>query len=82
MTQPQALPFFGRAWQVSVDTSDGTFAVSSADDADPLRVCFTVEKYMLLAYWKADISIYNMNQSTAQTVGASAPTFADFLACE
>ncbi|HXR75140.1 MAG TPA: hypothetical protein VN737_04135 [Bryobacteraceae bacterium] len=70
-TTPQPLPFFGRAWQVAVNTADGkTYSVQStvADGEDPLRVTFKIENYALLAYWQAEVAIYNMEASIRNQV--------------
>jgi hypothetical protein len=57
------IPFFGRAWQLSVDTQDSNHYVARslvAQDESPLRIAFTVDTYMLLAYWRAEITLYNL----------------------
>lgn len=69
MTQP--LQYFGRAWQVAVNTVTGkSYSVQStvADGEDPLRVTFKIENYAMLAYWQAEVAIYNMEASIRNQV--------------
>src|SRR5579872_834100 len=67
----QAVPFFGRAWSIGIDTADGSHYVvrsSVGKGEDPLRVRFSVNTFMLLAYWTADVTIYNMRSDVAQSI--------------
>jgi hypothetical protein len=65
----QTLPYFGRAWDISVDTQDGTHLVLSSDQfSEALRVTFTVDMVMLMAYWQAQVTIYNLSNETATQI--------------
>src|SRR5690242_2636648 len=75
------LPFFGRAWSVSVDTQDGNHYVVRSlvgPGEEPLTVRFTVEMYALLAYWNATIEILNMSTETARSITAGTPDVSKF----
>jgi hypothetical protein len=70
-TAPPPLGAFGRSWQIQIATQDGgTFTISSrvADGETPLRVTFDIDTYALLAYWTAEITIYNLGNTTAKAI--------------
>ncbi len=74
----QSLPFFGRAWQISVDTADGAHLVlSSSDSGEALRVTFAVETYALLAYWTGTVEVFNMAAETVHRITQGAPDLAN-----
>jgi hypothetical protein len=65
----QSLPYFGRAWHIAVDTADGTHLVLSSDQfSEALRVTFSVDMVMLMAYWQAEVRIYNLSNETATRI--------------
>jgi hypothetical protein len=70
MSSASAPQIFGRAWKLTVETKAGpTITISnSAWDTEALKITFEVEQMALQAYWFADISIYNMNAATEQTI--------------
>src|ERR1017187_637839 len=65
------IPYFGRAWQITINTQDGNrYVLSSAipnpnqtTNQQPFKVVFSVDTYMQLVYWRADITIYNPSDS-------------------
>jgi hypothetical protein len=63
-----SIPYFKRAWQVLVHTSDGGDFIVSNKEAEGLRVTFAVDTYVLLAYWTASVSVFNLKTATAQKV--------------
>lgn len=70
----QSLPYFGRAWQISVDTADGTHLVLSSDQfSEALRVTFAIDMFLLLDYWQAQVTIYNLSSETAGQIAQGAP---------
>src|SRR6185312_16819013 len=65
---PQPLPYFGRSWQLTVNTQTGkTYTISNAT-AESLRVEFSVDTYALMVYWTANISIYNMSKEDGSSI--------------
>lgn len=73
----QPLPFFGRAWHVAVDTSDGEhLVVASSQFEEALRATFVIEMYPQKIYWQAIVTIYNLASETASRIRAGAPDFA------
>lgn len=75
-------PFFGRAWRLAIETSDGeTYSVRSlvAAGEQPLRLKFQVEMTLTLAYWQAQIDIYNLSSSTSTKLLRDAPDMAAAL---
>ena len=75
---PAATSYFGRAWQIWIDTqgSSGTngkrYIVSSvvSQSEEPLRVQFAIDTAMNLSFWTADVTIYNLRQP-ASSIGPS-----------
>lgn len=72
-TAPQPMPYFGRAWSVTVTPQGGGSPVSIASQgATPsLRVVFSINTMMLMVAWEASVSIYNLSASTANTIGGN-----------
>jgi len=65
----QALPYFGRAWKITIDTPKGEHLVISSDQfEEALRVTFAINTYAMLAYWTAELNIYNLNAETANKI--------------
>ena len=65
----QAPPYFGRAWKITADAADGTHLVISSDQFDDaLRVTFTIDMFMLLTYWQATVTIYNLSNEAATKI--------------
>lgn len=61
-------PYFNRAWSIAVDTADGNHYVVRSlvgKGEEPLHVRFKIDTYALLAYWTAEVEIYNMSSQTA-----------------
>jgi hypothetical protein len=55
-----AIPWFGRAFRITVVRQDGsTFSISS-DQSQSLRVQFNMDLVMMMAYWSAEVSIFNV----------------------
>ncbi len=78
MASQAPLPFFGRAWNIAVDTADGQHLVVASSRADEsLRATFAIDMYMLLAYWQAEVSIFNMSSQTAGTIWKGSPKLGD-----
>jgi hypothetical protein len=76
----QALPYFGRAWHIAVDTSDGAHLVLSSDQfSEALRVTFSADMRMLLPYWMAQVTIYNLSNETATQIWKGTPGFGSEL---
>jgi hypothetical protein len=77
INSPSAVPYFGRAWQISLDTQgsngqDGQHYVLRSlvgPGEEPLRVQFAVDTAMMLSLWTGDVTIYNLRQ--APHTGAS-----------
>src|SRR5579872_31871 len=79
--QPQTSQNFGRAWAISIETADGNnYVVRSlvGKGEEPLRATFQVSMYMMMAYWFADVSIYNLSNSTAAQLTKNAPNVENF----
>jgi len=69
-----AIAYFGRAYQLSIDTQDGQHLVVrslvSAGE-QPLRVSFDIHTYMMpTAYWDANFTIWNLNRAGSSLGGA------------
>lgn len=63
------LPNFQRAWKVSLQTkAGGTVQITSENTQNPLRMKFSAELRALIAYWTAEISIYNLNRGTSNAL--------------
>jgi hypothetical protein len=76
----QTLPYFGRAWHIAVDTADNKHLVLSSDQfSEALRVTFAVDMYMRLAYWMAQVTIYNLSNETATQIWKGTPGFGSAL---
>ena len=73
-------PLWNRAWQVTIDTpandsgSGVRYIIKSnfntnplQTQSEPLRIEFNVRQLMMLAYWDADVTIYNLNPSCVST---------------
>jgi hypothetical protein len=72
----QALPYFGRAWDIVVDTSTrDRLVLSSSQMTAPLRATFSAEMRVDRhpAYWTAHVTIYNLSTDTAQKIWQSNP---------
>ena len=70
-TPTSTIPYFGRAWSISVQTqAGGTFQITNtvAAGEEPLRATFRIDTYMLTAFWIAEVKVYNMTASTAAGV--------------
>lgn len=65
---PTPLQYFGRQWQLSVKNDSGDILTISNAKSESLRVTFTVDTYSLLAYWTANVKIYNMAPSTGNQI--------------
>ena len=69
------LPFFGRAYELSITTASGTTIVVSSDAWEPeaLRFTFDIETYAFKAFWVAEIAIYNCdgNISSGPSAGVN-----------
>ena len=70
-----AIGSFGRAWALSITTENlGQYIIRSLVDNKsevPLRITFDIETMMQLAYWRGDITIYNLSPPGAQNIGGS-----------
>jgi hypothetical protein len=68
--QSSTAPFFGRAYKITLTTSAGEQITISDSTWEPeaLRVTFEIEQYALCVYWRADVTIYNLQQSTQNIV--------------
>ncbi len=76
MANSQSIPYFGRAWDISVFAKDGTQLLLSSDQfKEALRIKFSVEMYMLLAYWRGQVLIYNPSEATATQIWQGTPAF-------
>ena len=70
------LPYFGRAWKVTVTTPSGTYTLSSSDFKQALRVTFEVEMVMMMAYWQAQVTTFNVSNETQEQIASGAPSLA------
>ena len=67
-------PYWGRAWKVSVTKADADgkpfgdpYVISSSEwEPETLRVQFNAQKQVLVAYWYADIVIWNLDPTVMQ----------------
>jgi hypothetical protein len=74
----QILPYFGRIYEVTVQTPEGKLVtLSSSDMPQPVRVAFHVETYMLLSFWSATITLTNMTDETVSAVTAGSVSLAE-----
>ena len=58
------MPYFGRSWEVNILTQSGTKLTLSNATSESLRVTFSIDTYLLMAYWSATITIYTMVTAT------------------
>ena len=67
------MPYFGRSWEVNILTQSGTNLTLSNATSESLRVTFSIDTYLLMAYWSATITIYNMDPSTGNQISGIGP---------
>lgn len=63
--------YFGRAWKLTVTPQDGGETLtlgSSSWDQESLRVTFEIEQHAIVAYWHADISVWNCQPAMEQVI--------------
>lgn len=64
MSGTMTIPYFGRAYQVTVNTANGeTFTLQSGSNGNGLRITFTVDLYMAVPYWFADVVVYGLTKA-------------------
>lgn len=68
-------PYFQRAWNITVDTTTAQYTLTSADTNNSLRVVFSVRKAIQLAYWEAEVVIYNMEDQAKGVLGVDTWVF-------
>ena len=67
MSTPSKVPFFGRAWSLSITPNQGPAAgneiIITSDSFEPesLRMTFDVVQLAFSAFWQAEIAIWNAN---------------------
>ncbi len=75
--QNTPLPYFGRAWNVSIQTQTaGKFAIDNSA-GETLRVVFDINKFLLMAYWEMTVTIYNLSSPTQSTLYKDNPGIAN-----
>jgi|GEM_PF-5218778 len=62
--------FFGRAWQISINSqANGPLTISQSSwEPEGLRITFDIEEYAMQAYWYADVTIWNLNRGQQQAL--------------
>jgi hypothetical protein len=67
------LPFFGRQWAVSFlsQSSGKLYTISNAGGQESLRVTFSIDTMLRIAYWTANVSIYNMDVASSAITPAA-----------
>src|ERR1700691_5251043 len=71
MSNTSSLSLWGRAWQLLIIAANGDEYTLSSSSWDPeaLRITFDIlESVLPSPYWYADISVYNLNDATAQNI--------------
>ena len=69
---PQPIPYWLRAWRFTLAPKSGPSVAISSDQFDePLRCTFNIEARAMLAYWTAELTIYNLNDTTKQQLQAT-----------
>jgi hypothetical protein len=73
-----ALPWFGRAYQVTIETHSGqTVQFKSNGTADDLTITFEIDTYVLATYWTATVRLFNLNQGSSNAITAYDPFLAN-----
>lgn len=61
---------FGRAWKITLQSqaAGGTLLLSSSQYTQALRTIFRISTRALLAYWSAEVTVYNPNAQTLKQI--------------
>lgn len=72
--QNTPIPYFGRAWNITVQTQTaGKFAIDNSA-GETLRAVFDINMFLLMAYAELSLTIYNLASPTSVALQANAPS--------
>lgn len=75
-TAAQPIPYLGRAFSISITPQNGgqQVTIASTPATPSLEVTFTVNTYLLMRFWEAQVVIYNLDKQLAQNIASNSPT--------